>query len=327
MARRGGITGGRAALTGGIAALLLVGCAAQVSPANPVAQYVDEAVTVLESGLYAGTPEWKAAVEQIRPELYRLSTVSDTYRGITELAEIAGGRHTVFFTPEKWVAYTKMSDPGTPFPLPTVSTDAGVSTLTLPSFAGGTQESDDLYQDAGIDALRSAATDTTCGWVIDLRENTGGNAYPMLVSVAPLLDDGRVLGFQDRDGDIDWVGVDNGNLIVPADYEVDAPTVDLSLSQPVAIVTGPGTASAAESIVVAFATQQDTLRIGDYTAGFTTGNEVFELDDGAALALSTSTYVDRTGAVYDGPIAPDAPRGSASDTVVDAASDWIRGRC
>jgi len=318
---------GRAAVGAGIAAWLLVGCAAQASLEDPVPEYVDEAVAVLENGLYADSAEWEAAVERIRPELYRQSTIADTYRGITELAEIAGGRHTLFFTPDEWAAYTQMSDPGTAFPIPKVSTDAGISTLTLPSFAGGTQESADLYQDAGMDALRSAATDTTCGWVIDLRENGGGNVYPMLASVAPLLDDGHILGFRDRDGDVDWVDVDNGNLIVPAGHGLDVPTVNLSLSEPVAIVTGPDTASAAEAIVVAFATQDDTLRIGDYTAGFTTGNEVFELDDGAALALSTSSYVDRTGAVYDGPIAPDAPKGSASEAVLGAAADWVRGRC
>jgi len=243
---------------------------------------VDEAVAALENGLYADTPEWEAALERARPELDRQSTIADTHGGIAVLAGIAGGRHARVFAPVKWAAYTQMSDPGTAFPLPTDST-------------------------AGIDALRSASSDTSCGWVIDLRGNSEGNAYPMLGSVAPLLNDGHVLGFRDRDGGIDWIDVGNGNIIVPADYEIDVSRVDLSFSQPV-IVTGPDTASAAETIVVAFAGQQDTVRVGDYTAGLTTGNEVFELNDGAALAPSTSFYVDRTGAVYDGP-SPRTTRG------------------
>ena len=122
---------GRAAVGAGIAAWLLVGCAAQASLEDPVPEYVDEAVAVLENGLYADSAEWEAAVERIRPELYRQSTIADTYRGITELAEIAGGRHTLFFTPDEWAADTQMSDPGTAFPIPKVSTDAGISTLPI----------------------------------------------------------------------------------------------------------------------------------------------------------------------------------------------------
>jgi len=317
---------GRCAAGAGALLLMLVGCSAQVPPSDPVREYVDEAVAALQDGLYADTPEWEAALERIRPSLYEQPTIADTYSGIAELGTVAGGRHTIFLTPEDVADYTRMYDDEA-FALPTVSTDAGVSTVTLPSFGGDEQASVDRYQDAGIDAVRSAAPTTTCGWVIDLRGNAGGNAYPMLVSVAPLLDDGHALGFQDREGSTDWVDVDNGNLIVPPDYGIDTPTVDFSLSQPVAIVTGPDTSSAAETVVVAFATQADTFRIGDYTAGYTTGNESVTLRDGAVLAVSTSYYVDRTGTVYDGPIPPDSPRSAQSATVLDAAADWVESRC
>jgi hypothetical protein len=35
--------------------------------------------------------------------------------------------------------------------------------------------------------LRSLDVPTTCGWIVDLRKNIGGNMWPMLAGLGPLL--------------------------------------------------------------------------------------------------------------------------------------------
>lgn len=246
---------------------LLGGCAASFHETDAVRVYVDDAVEFLNDGLYANTPEWTAAVERLTPQLYEKKTIAETFHGISELAEVAGGRHTFLMSPGSAALMSQQYDANAAFLVPTVSTTAGVSTITVPSFGGQEQGAIDRYQDAGVKALRAVAPQTTCGWIIDLRTNSGGNAYPMLSSVAPLLHDGHVLGFQDRNGDATWVDVENGNIAAPIDYGIQSATADFAVDQPVAIVTGPITASAAETIVVAFAGQADTARIGEPTAG------------------------------------------------------------
>lgn len=39
-----------------------------------------------------------------------------------------------------------------------------------------------------------------CGWIVDLRDNLGGNFHPMVEAAAPLLDGGKVGAFVDPDG-------------------------------------------------------------------------------------------------------------------------------
>lgn len=289
--------------------------------------YVDDAIAILDKGLYADTPKWAAAVARLRPELYEKDSIRETYFGIGELGRVAGGAHTFLVDPGSAAAMEKATAPDAIFPVPTVSTRDGISTVTLPAFSADEQESINRYQDTGVGAVRSAASATSCGWIIDLRTNSGGSAYPMLSTIAPLLHDGHVLGFRDRYEKTEWIDVANGNVHAPASYGVQSATADFSISQPVAIVTGPITASAAETVVVAFAGQAQTVRIGDPTAGMTTANDTFDLPDGAFIALSIAYYVDRDQTVYDGPIEPDIPHPSPPTTVLDAASDWLRSQC
>jgi len=306
---------------------LLGGCRAPVHQTDAVRVYVDDAVEILDRGLYANTPEWAAAVERIVPQLYEKETAAETFYGLSELAEVAGGRHTFLMSPGSAALTASQYGADAGFPVPTVATTEGVSTVVLPTFGGQQQAAIDRYQDAGIDALRSAAPETTCGWIVDVRGNGGGNAYPMLSSIAPLLRDGHVLGFRDRDGDTAWVDVENGNIRAPAEYDIQSAVADFTLDQPVAILTGPMSASAAETVVVALAGQADTQRVGEPTAGYTTANEAHELSDGAVLALTIAYYVDRDGNVYDGPISPDISHDSTSATALDAATAWVRSRC
>ena len=84
--------------------------------------------------------------------------------------------------------------------------------------------SDDLwgadYVDAAHDVLGAAA----CGWIVDLRSNGGGNLYPMLAALAPLLGPGPLLGYRDRHGRTDsWVIDDDGTVVAdgwPAPHAV-----------------------------------------------------------------------------------------------------------
>jgi C-terminal processing protease CtpA/Prc len=46
---------------------------------------------------------------------------------------------------------------------------------------------------------------------------------------------------------------------------------------------------------------------GTATYGFSTGNESFQLPDGARLLITGARFADRTGTIYDGPVPPDVP--------------------
>lgn len=48
--------------------------------------------------------------------------------------------------------------------------------------------------------IASLEASKPCGWVIDLRANGGGNMWPMLAGIGPLVGAGRLGSFKDPDG-------------------------------------------------------------------------------------------------------------------------------
>jgi C-terminal processing protease CtpA/Prc len=70
------------------------------------------------------------------------------------------------------------------------------------------------YIETAHDAIRRVATRRTCGWVVDLRRNTGGSLPPMLTAVGPILGDGRAVGYRGRGGATTWYGYRDGAVSV-----------------------------------------------------------------------------------------------------------------
>jgi len=183
------------------------------------------------------------------------------------------------------------------------------------------------YAPIAQQAIRAADQPAACGWVVDLRRNTGGTEPPMLLGVGPILGEGVFarqgpVTLSYRHGAL----LQNGQVIaqLPGAYHLQEP------APPVAVLTSELTASSGEAIVVAFRGRPRTRSFGEPTAGVPTINTAHALSDGAVLLLTTADDVDRAGRSYDAAIAPDQPvapdwtlLGAARDPVLQAALTWL----
>ncbi|WMJ70490.1 S41 family peptidase [Stenotrophomonas sp. 24(2023)] len=177
--------------------------------------------------------------------------------------------------------------------------------------------------------IREQDNDTRCGWIVDLRGNTGGNMWPMLLGAAPLLrtaegDDQTVGGFVTTEGPSLWQltasGVRLGTRVI---VDLGAPGFTLKRGgAPVAVLTGPRTASSGEATVLAFRGRPDTRSFGEPTRGVSTANVVRRLVDGSSLVLTTSVMQDRNGHGDGLKIEPDQYTGGDAATVA-AAQAWL----
>ena len=177
-------------------------------------------------------------------------------------------------------------------------------------------------------------TNSTCGWMVDLRRNGGGNMYPMVAGLGPVLGSGPAGSFvgpgetSSRDS---WSyaggqAFDAGQAL----DTVDAP-YSLENSNPfVAVLTSPVTTSSGEVLTISFKGRPKTRSFGLPTAGFTTANATFDLGYNVQLVAATSIEADRDGHIYDGPVSPDEqvpfqPRqiGTPDDPVIAAARRWL----
>lgn len=306
-------------------ALSVCGCApaAELS----VRQYVDEASAGLNDGYYADSPEWDAAVAEALPDLYAAETVPDTYRTLSRLTKVAGGVHSFFSTPAEVAGWERPYAAGQ-VPVPTVSYDGSVGTVVVPGFSSGNQSEIDLYLGAAAEIFASQRARSTCRWVIDVTANFGGDLRVMLVALSPLLDDGVVEVFRERDGCTSDVFVDGNTVSRGEEVWGRLPTAPAKLTtRPIGIVQSSATASAGESVIIAFTGQEGVKTFGSATGGFTTVNDGFELPDGAEVTLSFALMGDRDGNFFEGQIAPDKVVSPADGSSQSLARDWVADQC
>jgi carboxyl-terminal processing protease len=298
--------------------------AAAVSPA--ARRYLTEALDIIRSNaVERGRVDW-AYQERIALRVAAgARTPADTHPAIASAITALGDPHSRFLPP---VEVQRWSGTDLARRVPNGRTiGRRLGYLKVPGILGSEAAAAD-YARAGAAALQRVDRSSPCGWVVDLREDDGGNMWPMLAVLAPLLGDGTLGYFQDADAKRTGWGLHAGAPVLDG-----APIPGLGRHTyrlrhgvpPVALLTGPRTISAGEIVVIAFKGRPGTRAFGLPTAGLATATEGFSLSDGAILLLTTAYNVDRNGTLYGNtPIAPDeAPTGPDTDPPLRAAAAWL----
>lgn len=190
-------------------------------------------------------------------------------------------------------------------------------------------------------ALRAVLADLSGkrpkGWIVEQRFNGGGNVWPMLLGLEPLLGGGamatsvvngvttQVFGVDRRTAWLESGGKRDEQLSLPG----EARPAHVHEGAPIALLNGPWTMSSGEMIALAFRGRARSF--GEPTAGLTTVTYPFPLSDGSTLWLPVSRMGDREGRAATGALAPDEPVAIGDwprddDEVVRAAIRWIRAQ-
>lgn len=292
--------------------------------------YLAEAIAKLrERALNSPKVDWKRA-EQIANVLAADATApAETYDAIRFLLGNLGDKHSHLILPitaEQLTTNRGASD----FKLKSESI-AKMAYVSIPGFAGFNDERISAFADELNKRIGILASEKPCGWIVDLRANNGGNMWPMLAGLSPLLSDGVVGYFVSPKTKQAWQ-IKNGAALVGGAQlaALTLPPAKVGAENiRVAVLTGERTSSSGEAVAVAFRTHAKSRSFGQPTDGRSTANQTIALSDGALMAVTTSTYADRTGKLYGGKIAPDelVPAVEATtlveDTVVAAAVKWL----
>ncbi|MER7850307.1 S41 family peptidase [Kitasatospora sp. NPDC096077] len=297
--------------------------------------YLDQALDLMETkSLLRKQTDWKQLRASAHQAASGAMTTADTYPAITDAVRALGDLHSYFWTPEQ--ARTGTETTIEQFPeLTSRRLPNGAGYLTLPPVSGS-EQSAAAYVRQGREAVRNTEQGKgACGWVIDLRRNTGGNMWPMLTVVAPILGDGEVGSFIDADGTkTPWTITDATPSLGGQPFPWGPGSSLRTAAPPVAVLTDGRTASAAEAVLVAFKGRPDTRTFGTSTRGVPTANEAYPLPDGAILGLTGARDADRTGESYDQPIRPDQEvatsppdYGTDQDRTLQTAAQWLSAQC
>ncbi|MCO5214816.1 MAG: S41 family peptidase [Thermomicrobiales bacterium] len=251
---------------------------------------------------------------------------------LTSLLRSAGDKHTTVYDMR---SRTSVSTARAPEYFPTGSKIGSFGYLSFPMTNGSTTEYHAEYAARGS-ALRDALyDDDVCGWIIDLRQMTGGSTRVLGTILYPFLPEGRVAGFVDVDGGQHWTTKSDilrnaAPLLAVHGLE---PVESIDFDIPVAVLTGFQTASAGEFALLSLMSRQNLLSFGSATAGYTTANTTFHLFDGNMMALATMAGLDLKGSVHIGAIEPDIEDDSIgmstsiSETTLAPILNWLEESC
>jgi C-terminal processing protease CtpA/Prc len=202
----------------------------------------------------------------------------------------------------------------------------------LPAFGGASADLQQAHADSVAAALRRMQDREPCGWVVDVRSFSGGNMWPALAGLGPLLGEGTVLQLANPDSTTRDIVYRNGHIELAGTpvLRVERPA-PVSSERPVAVLFGPRTGGSGEAVVIAFQGRPQTHSFGQPSAELATSNDTFPLSDGAVLNLTTNRIADRIGTVHKQQLRPDTSVPTQAtghqDPAINAARSWIASEC
>ncbi len=307
-------------------------------PAPRATAYVDAALRILEANsLHAADLDWSTLRAATLEYARGATTAQQAHAAVRYAISELGDRHSYLTSPLAATALRSRAVSNARTGQGLVAAEGRVlggeiGYISVPGFAGGAPSDQVSFAENLKNLIQQLDEKKVCAWAIDLRRNTGGNLWPMLAGIGPLLGDrevalsvypnGRTVGVWYRDGQAglgDYV-----QLRVPEPYRLGALE-----PQPLAVLVGRATASSGEVLAIAFRDRPRSRAFGSPTRGLSAGNRIFTLPDGAELVLTVAATADLRGRVYSGPLEPDVAidGGDANaDGVLDAAVAWLSGQ-
>jgi C-terminal processing protease CtpA/Prc len=267
--------------------------------------YLTEALDIMQTNsLHRESIDWTALRTGTFAVAKHAQTPADTYGAIRFALSRLGDNHSSFFTPDQFEQTLQLTASDNAVPRAKLLSEK-IGFIALPGYQG----SDGDEYAANIQKLiREIDSRNPCGWIVDLRENDGGNMWPMLAGIGPILGEGDLGAFVDSYGQKEIWSYRDGTALLDGQVQtqVNGQAYRLQASSPpVAVLIGVTTASSGEATAIAFRERPNARSFGQFTAGFTTANTPISLSDGALINITSAVDADRTGQIYGERIYPD----------------------
>ena len=298
--------------------------------------YLTAAIDIIQkNALRRDSVAWPKVIDRAFLMASGANNYGACYPIITYVLNALGDHHS-FLMPASMSKSWSAPEPNAVKDLPLTTgkiLDGKYGYLQMPSVGVGDEARTTYFADQLQNLLENLDRSKPEGWILDLRQNQGGNCWPMLAGIGPLLGEG-VCGFfldpSQKASSEGWFyrkgksgeGKSTSTKITRRPYKFQ------QKFPPVAVLTGPNTASSGEVVTVAFRKRPNTRSFGEPTAGLSTANQDYPLRDGAMILLTVSIYADRERTLYGAEIIPDeqilaGDEADQNDPVIEAAKRWL----
>jgi carboxyl-terminal processing protease len=304
---------------------------------------LDETLSFMEKNYYRRAQvSWPVLAADAKARLREAASCEDAYACISWCFHQLNEPHSFIMPPAKAARYSGEALETSDQPNPDLSDLVGeikgewlqdsIAYLTIPWVSS----TDSLVCLRIADSLQSviARLDSRniSRWIIDLRKNSGGNCWPMLAGIGPLLGDGVYGYFVSGDARVpityrDGSAFQGKHVICRVSNRGYRTQSD---RKSIVVLTSRKTVSAGEIVALAFKGRAQVCLIGEPTAGLTTANATYSLSDRSLLVLTICQEADHMGRICAGSIQPDkliaVEKTVSGDPVREAALTWLQGQ-
>jgi carboxyl-terminal processing protease len=265
--------------------------------------------------LYKNDVKWNEVEATFKNRIAKYDNFTNSLKEITPLFDEIKATHcTIFYNEKEYLGtdkeptekdfskeWVKKYVAGTPFEAKVLDEKYGY--ILMPGLLLLNNSYDTLHtiSQKMYDQISKIKQNKIDGWIIDLRFNTGGSCYPMLLALYDFLGDSKIWGELDINKKIkEQISLSKGKYY--NNQEIISfinPKGQKLTKNKIAVITGIVTASAGEDVAISFKGRKNTIFIGENTNGKTTSNSESKLPFGAVMALTTGYVCDRNNEFYE----------------------------
>lgn len=307
-----------------VVALIQLGCSTQEPFFKPttVEEYLTEMLDYMEQNhINRKSIDWVTFRQAVQQKGATFASINEADESVLLALEMLNDQ-TSFVITSLGQPLT-FSTPCTDTEAPEVTVPEGIGYIKIPTF-GNTGVNAAVFAEKMHAEIQAQDKADLKGWIIDLRENTGGNMWPMLAGIGPILGNGIAGYFVDSDNVKNSISYADGAAIYEDDavVAVSFPYTLVSTNSKVAVLVDHATTNAAEAVAIAFIGKANTRSFGPLTCGRAGGNQTFSLIDGSVLYLTVAFLADRNETEQRGQLTPDELINDPA-MIFEKAVEWI----
>ncbi len=326
---------------------ILVSC----NKPNDIKDFNEKLIEIVKyNSLYSDSLNWlviEKEIDSISNLMQNVDKYSASANYIISKLRAAGDNHSLYTSKELIKTITKQNMVSEQ-PI-AKHLDNNIAYIKVPAFAS---INDSICNDFATKIqllIKSLDSNSINGWIVDLRDNGGGNMYPMIAGLGPLTGEG-VLGYFIIKKGIkrSWSyrnGISTDSLTeilikkngrhksisiysnIAGMPQVEHPYTIKNKNAKIAVLINNHTASAGEMTCISFIGKPNTKLFGEASGGYTTANTTFMLPDSSYIHLAASFTADRNMKEFHGKIIPDViinDKFYYEDRSLNKAINWLK---
>jgi carboxyl-terminal processing protease len=287
--------------------------------------YISEVLKIMRENVVTKYKvDWGNLESEVNTLAANVKNIKDTYPALRKALELLGTNHSFILSASgDMLAYHSILNCEQSFETnePLMQ---NIGYLRVDGFISRDNNLMKNFANAIQNSIAQQDNGNLLGWVVDLRNNTGGNMWPMIAGLGPLFDNSILGYFVDADErSVAW-GYKNGssysgkrNIVT-----VDKPYSLLNSVPKIAILSSKRLGSSGEATLISFKKQYNVRVFGTDSCGLSSANSPFKLSDGSELFLTTAIMADRDLTKYGDRVPVDQIEDQVD--VLNKAIEWLQ---